>query len=236
MDMEKANRWLAAMALVAALSAMGGIAGGKPYDEYPEWELLPKGIDIEDETLVANLERLKAQGESAHEAMWAVIRECNDLMPASAALSVLASTQDNQREVMEGLKQFIKERLFIATGDEEGLITDMAKVLADKGTEADMDALIPMLYHSNPRMCVVGAMYLGQRGGKTALDALTEARGRTSGVRVRREIDAAIARIENRLAKDPGSLGQGKSDAGETEDEEIVGQRPAIGGSTDGRD
>lgn len=209
---------------------------GKSYDAYPEWELLPKGIDMEDETLVANLERLKAQGKSAHEAMWAVIRGCDDLMPASAALSVLASTQDNQREVMEGLKQFIQERLFIATEDEEWLITDMAKVLADKGTETDMDALIPMLHHSNPRMCAVGAMYLGERGGETALAALKEARGRTSGVRVVREIDAAIARIEDRLAKDKGPLEQEKANHKETEDEKSVAQPSEIGGDTDSRD
>jgi hypothetical protein len=51
-----------------------------------------------------------------------------------------------------------------------------------------------------------------------------------------REIDAAIARIEDRLAKDKGPLEQEKANHKETEDEKSVAQPSEIGGDTDSRD
>lgn len=49
------------------------------------WALLPKGIDSEDENQVMAYRRLVEQGESAYEAMLAVVRECDDSMIASRA-------------------------------------------------------------------------------------------------------------------------------------------------------
>lgn len=173
----------------------------RAYDSYSEWQLLPKGIDMEDETLVANFQQLKEQGKSAHEAMWAVLWNCPDLMPASAALDVLASTQDNQREVMEGLKQFLQERLPSAAGNEEWLVTEIAQILAEKGLDSDMEALIPMLSHPTARVRALGARYLGQRGGMEAIAALEAAKARNPVAWELKEIEAALLRIEERCSK-----------------------------------
>ena len=78
-------------------------------------------------------------------------------------------------------------------------MTDIARYLADFGTEDDMDDLLPLLDHPNWRMRTAGAHYLGQSGGQRALKALEQARSRDSDKTVQQAIDQAILRIEQRL-------------------------------------
>lgn len=172
----------------------------KTYDSYPEWELLPRGIDLEDETLRENYHRLVDQGESAYEAMLAVVLECDELMPATAALAVLTESKGDKRAVMEKLRRFLAERLPNANENEEWLCTAIAKALAKNGSEADAKALIPMLSHSNKRVRLLGARYLGQCGDRSSLNVLENAKKQTLSSRELFEIESAITNIQNRLA------------------------------------
>lgn len=233
MNVEGASNWMGAMALVTTLAAMVAVA--KPYDEYPEWELLPKGIDM-DENDDNAFRALVNQGESVYDAMLAVIWECDEIIPATTALAVLEESKGDKSQVFGELRRFLSARLPLAVGDTERICLAVAKVLAKNGSEEDIAVLIPMLAHPSDQLRYVGAMCLGQCGNQAALEKLEAARVQSQPAWVMQGIETAIARIEERLAKDPGSLGQGKSDAGETEVEEIVEQRSAIGGSMDGRD
>lgn len=87
------------------------------------------------------------------------------------------------------------------------LVISMAKFLSDYGTEEDVAILIPMLEHPNEGIRVLGARYLGQSGGRRALEALEEAKSRGGDEKFLQEIDKAIANIESRLAGD-GAGGQ----------------------------
>lgn len=55
------------------------IMRGTEYMNNPERELLPTWTDFEDEKMIAALQQLIDEGEAAHEAMLAVVRDCNNL-------------------------------------------------------------------------------------------------------------------------------------------------------------
>lgn len=171
----------------------------KTYKDYPEWKMLPVALDYEDEAILARIRKLIDEGEACHEAMLAIVKECDDLMVTTSALQILRDTDAPKTRVVSELKAFFAERLPRAEGDEEWLMTEIALFLADFGTEDDMDVLLPMLDHPNWRVRTLGARYLGQSGGQRALDALKAAEKHDSHQRVQNEIDQAILRIEQRL-------------------------------------
>ena len=73
------------MLFFLVLLATAEANGEKTYMEYPEWNLLPKGIDFDDEDDIAAIRQLVDEGPAANEAMLAVVRECDDSMIASRA-------------------------------------------------------------------------------------------------------------------------------------------------------
>lgn len=172
----------------------------KTYRDYPEWYLLPKSFDLEDENVLAAFQRLVDEGEAAHEAMVAIAKECENSMVASYALSVLRESSGDKREAVAELKQFFAARFPHAEGEEEWRMTFIAETLADIGTEDDVAVLAPMLTHPNMRVRYLGAQYLGQRGGQQALEALEQAKGRESNNLVLDEMNKAVTRITGRLA------------------------------------
>ena len=187
--------------MAGALSASAETPAGKTYRDYYEWNLLPKSIDLEDENVLADFQRLVDEGEACHEAMLAIVKECGDSMIASYALSVLRETRGDKKTVVEELKQFFAARFPSAEGDEEFLMTFIAETVADIGTADDMDVLVPMLAHQNMRVRYLGASYLGQRGDQRVMEALEQAKSRESNNLVREEIEKAISDIESRLAE-----------------------------------
>jgi HEAT repeat protein len=172
----------------------------KTYRDYPEWCLLPKSIDLEDENVLAAFQRLVDEGEAAHEAMVAIAKECENSMIASYALSVLRESSGDKREAVAELKQFFAARFPNAEGEEVWRMTFIAETLADIGTEDDVTVLAPMLTHPNMRVRYLGAQYLGQRGGQQAMEALERAKGRESNNLVLDEMNKAVTSITGRLA------------------------------------
>lgn len=173
----------------------------KYFMDYPEWDLLPKGIDFDESDMTA-IQKLLDEGPAAYEAMLAVVKECDNSMIVSHALATLRESPGEKGEVVAELKQIFAQRLPRAVGDETWIVDYIAAAIADIGTEEDMISLIPLLEHPNQRLRVMGARYLGQSGGQGALTALEQAKNRNSNQRVQQEIDKAIADIESRLAED----------------------------------
>lgn len=191
--------------LAGLLAAMQPTAYAKRYWEYPEWEILPKGVDYEDEAILARFQLLADEGEAGHEAMLAIIKECTEQNFPQRALGVLRDMGGDMTRALAELKPFFAERLPHAQRNDEWLMTDIARFVADYGTEEDVDVLIPMLSHSNLRIRILGARYLGQSGGRQALEALKEAQSGGGDERFLQETDKAIANIESRLSeKDTG--------------------------------
>lgn len=170
------------------------------YRNYPEWYILPKDLDFEDENVIAAFQQLIDEGEAGHPAMLAIVKECEDPMLAMRALSVLRRSSGDKRAVIAELKPFFAERLSCAKDDEEWLMTAIARFFADLGTEEDVVALLPMLSHSNWRVRTLGARYLGQRGDQRVMEALKQAQSRDSDSMVVEEIGKAISAIESRMA------------------------------------
>lgn len=171
----------------------------KPFMDYPEWDLLPKGIDFDESDMVA-IQKLLDEGPAAYEAMLAVVKECDNSMMVSHALAILRESPGEKGEVVVELKRIFAQRLPRAVGDETWIVDYIAAAIADIGTEDDTISLIPLLEHPNLRLRVMGARYLGQSGGQEALTALEQARSRNSNQRVQQEIFKAIDNIEKRLA------------------------------------
>lgn len=170
------------------------------YRNYPEWYILPKDLDFENENVIAAFQQLIDEGEAGHPAMLAIVKECEDPMLAMRALSVLRRSSGDKQKVIAELKPFFAERLPYAKDDEEWLMTAIARFFADLGTEEDVVALLPMLSHSNWRVRTLGARYLGQRGDQRVMEALEQAQSRDSDSMVVEEISKAISAIEGRLA------------------------------------
>lgn len=173
---------------------------GKTYRDYPEWALLPKGPDLDDEAEIRDFSRLVDEGEEGHEAMLAIVRECEDPMLARRALAVLRASSGDKRAVVAELKQILADRLSRATGPEEWLMTSIAEALVVMGDERDMEVLVPMLSHPVRRVRIIGARCIGKRGGAELLDDLAQARACQSDGRVAEAIEQAAANIAARLA------------------------------------
>lgn len=193
------RKWLGMLAWGVA-GGLAVAAAGKTYRDYPEWELLPKAIDFEDERVLASFQPLIDEGEAGHEAMLAIVEECEDSRLACIALGILRKSGGDKRAVVAELKRFFSERLPVVEGPHEWLMTGIAKFLADFGTEGDVEVLFPMLTHSNLRFRILGARYLAIRGGRAAVEALERAKGGVLYGNEMQEFDAAIAIIECRLA------------------------------------
>lgn len=200
--------WFVVPALLCAslISVLAEPPEIKTYKDFPEWYLLPKSIDLEDENVLAAFQRLVDEGAAAHEAMVAIAKECEDSMIASYALSVLRESQGDKREVVVELKQFFAARFPQAEGEEELRMTFIAETLADIGTEEDVAVLAPMLTHPNMRVRYLGAQYLGQRGGQQAIEALEQAKSRESNNLVLDEMNKAVTSITSRLAKQDAEM------------------------------
>lgn len=194
--------WLVFVLLLAdVLSVSAETPPEMTYRNYPEWYILPKDLDFEDENVIAAFQQLIDEGEAGHPAMLAIVKECEDPMLAMRALSVLRRSSGDKQKVIAELKPFFAERLPYAKDDEEWLMTAIARFFADLGTEEDVVALLPMLSHSNWRVRTLGARYLGQRGDQRVMEALEQAQSRDSDSMVVEEISKAISAIESRLAE-----------------------------------
>lgn len=162
---------------------------------------MPKGIDSEDENQVMAYRRLVEQGESAYEALLAIVRECDDPYIVSSALAILRSSQGDKSGVVVQLKEYFVSRLQGETRADEIVIVDTASALADMGQEDDLESLIPMLSHSSSQVRGVGIMLLGERGGQKTLRALETAKDNAPDPLARKGMEEAIAAIESRMAE-----------------------------------
>lgn len=200
----RSERFVLYLLCVGIVSVMAHPLEAKTYRDYPEWELLPKGVDFEDEAMLAKCQQLADEGEAGHEAMVAIVKECEEPLLARRALGMLRDMGGDMSQPLSELKPFFTEGL--STSRDEWLLTSIARFVADYGTEEDVDVLIPMLANPNWRIRVLGARYLGQSGGQHALDALKQVKQRNADQTLLQEIDKAIANIEKRLAdKDAGT-------------------------------
>jgi len=188
----------------ARIAAVAENPTGKTYRDYPEWDLLPKGPDLDDMAEINRFQWLIDQGESVWEAMMAIVRECDEPVIASRALSVLLESKGDKRGVVADLKELMTKRLPRADGDEMWLMIDMAKAIAEMGGDEDVDILIPMLDHPRWEVRVNGARFLGWRGGEKALEALERAKiqPQNQGRTEKNAIEESISAIEKRLEKE----------------------------------
>lgn len=180
---------------------------GKTYTDYPEWASFPRGIDCEDEEEVARFQRLVDRGEAAHEAMLAIVRECDDCLDVSAALAILRASPGDKRTVVAELKAIFPMRLKGEKRDDGMIVLDMADALTAMGQDDDFEVMIPMLFHPQREVRDAGIMLLGKHGGRKTLEALEKAKVRITGARRRAAIDAAISGIESRLDETGSSVG-----------------------------
>lgn len=194
----------------------------KNYTDYPEWQVLltlsGDGMDLEER---ARFRRLIDRGEAAHEAMLAVLWQCNDWYYASGAMEMLHCSQGDKTKVWPELRRLLAARLPEADGDlgddQTACCRSIARMLAENGSAEDVEALIPVLTHSNALLRSEAALYLGQYGGENALEILEAAKDQIQMPVARQNIESVMATIENRLAKGQGTLEQGKAGDGETE-------------------
>ncbi|MBQ7251415.1 MAG: HEAT repeat domain-containing protein [Kiritimatiellae bacterium] len=175
----------------------------KTYRDYPEWAEFPDAIDFEDEAAVLQYRRFVEKGESAYDALMAVVRECDDSCLVGTALGILRESKGDKRAVVAELKEIFAKRLPQAEGDEAWIMIYMAKTIAETGGEEDAAALIPMLEHPRWEIRVNGARFLGRLGGQRALEALECAKTRPQNQEPTEKdaIEEAISTIEKRLKK-----------------------------------
>lgn len=206
--------------LAAAISTLA--EEYRNYTDYPEWQVLltlsGDGMDLEER---ARFRRLIDRGEAAHEAMLAVLWQCDDWHYASGAMEMLHCSKGDKTKVWPELRRLLAARLPEADGDlgddQTACCRSIARMLAENGCDEDVEALIPVLTHSNALLRSEAALYLGQYGGENALKILKSAKDRTQMPIARQNIESVMATIENRLSKSQGTLEQGKADDGETE-------------------
>ncbi len=182
------------------------------YKKYPEWEILQSrsmdGMDLEE---VARFRRLADRGEAMHEAMLAVLWQCEDWDYAGLALDMLHCSKGDKTQVWPELRRLLADRLPKAVGGLGDDTTDscrfIAKMLAENGSEDDVRALLPMLAHPNSLLRYEAALYLGQYGDEVALEILKSAKDQNPPP-VQERIETVIANIEDRLAKGQNALEQ----------------------------
>lgn len=196
--------------LAAAISTLA--EEYRNYTDYPEWQVLltlsGDGMDLEER---ARFRRLIDRGEAAHEAMLAVLWQCNDWYYASGAMEMLHCSQGDKTKVWPELRRLLADRLPAAVGDlrddKTACCRSIAKMLAENGSEDDVRALLPMLAHPNSLLRYEAALYLGQYGDEVALEILKSAKDQNPPP-VQKRIETVIANIEDRLAKGQNALEQ----------------------------
>lgn len=182
------------------------------YTDYPEWQVLltlsGDGMDLEER---ARFRRLIDRGEAAHEAMLAVLWQCNDWYYASGAMEMLHCSKGDKAKVWPELRRLLADRLPATVGDlrddKTACCRSIAKMLAENGSEDDVRALLPMLAHPNSLLRYEAALYLGQYGDEVALGILKSAKDQNPPP-VQERIETVIANIEDRLAKGQNALEQ----------------------------
>jgi hypothetical protein len=198
------------MALAVAMPALA--AEYRNYMDYPEWGILLRlsddGEDLEERALLG---QLIDRGEAAHEAMLAVLWQCDDWYYASGAMEMLHCSKGDKAKVWPELRRLLADRLPAAVGDlrddKTACCRSIAKMLAENGSEDDVRALLPMLAHSNSLLRYEAALYLGQYGDEVALGILKSAKDQNPPP-VQERIETVIANIEDRLAKGQNALEQ----------------------------
>lgn len=201
MYLEHTRKCFWPMVLSMVLTGSAAPPTVETYRDYPEWNLLPKGIDFDDEDDVAAIRQLVDEGPVANEAMLAIVRECDDSMIVSRALATLRESAGDKQPVVAELKRIFEQRFPPATRDASWIVDGIAAAISDIGTENDMIVLAPMLTNPDIRLRIMGARYFGKRGGESAIALLENAKSQYAEGRFRQEIDAAIAHIGIRLSK-----------------------------------
>lgn len=187
-----------------AATMPAGAAGYKKYTDYPEWEILQtRSVDGEDMEEKARFGRLIDRGEAAHEAMLAVLWQCDDWFYASGAMEMLHCSKGDKTQVWPELRRLLADRLPLAGGGPEDGKTaccrSIAKMLAENGGEDNVKALLPVLAHRNSLLRHEAAKYLGQYGNEAALEILETAKDGNYSPEVRQGFDNAINAIRSRL-------------------------------------
>ncbi len=177
------------------------------YKEYPEWAILRSrsddGMDLEE---VARFRQLADRGEAMHEAMLAVLWQCDEWYYSGLALEMLRSSKGDKGKVWPELRRLLAARLAEAgediRDDKMWCCRGVSLLLAENGSEADVKAILPMLTHPNSVLRYVGAQCLGQCGNEDVLDGLQAAKDREKLPNVRQGIERAIEAIQSRLGED----------------------------------
>lgn len=201
---------LAQVGLVTALPGRAAEYKYKNYMDYPEWKVLmtlsDDGEDLEER---ARFGRLVDRGESAHEAMLAVLWQCDDWYYASGAMEMLHCSKGDKSKVWPELRRLLADRLPLALGGLGDGITaccrSIARMLAENGGEDDVKALLPVLTHRNSLLRYEAATCLGQYGNERALEILEAAKDGDYTPEVRRGFEEAIETIKSRLSGRPAN-------------------------------
>lgn len=180
-----------------------GRPAGKYYRDYPEWKAVPFGgilCDLMDEDEIAARRTLLDRGEAIHEAMLAVLWQCDDTSAAQFALNILWGSKGGKDKVVEELRRYLAERLREGVGDRDvPTCVHVAEILAKHGSEEDARALLPLLAHSDRRLLCAGAAGLGACGGGDVLETLEAAKGQAHSPWERQVFERAIGAIRARL-------------------------------------
>lgn len=200
-------RLIACLIFVVAPLAWAEEYEYKNYQEYPEWAILRSrsddGMDLEE---VARFRRLVERGEAMHEAMLAVLCQCDEWYYAGLALDMLHSSKGDKSKVYPELRRLLAARLAEPieefSDDKMHFCCGVSKMLAENGSDADVKVILPMLTHPNYVLRYVGAQCLGQCGTEDVLDDLQAAKDREKLPNVRQGFERAIEAIRSRLAVD----------------------------------
>lgn len=198
--------WLVTcLVFVVAPSAWAEEFVYKNYWEYPEWEILKSrsfdGMDLEE---IARFRWLAERGEAMHEAMLAVLWQCDEWYYAGLALDMLHSSKGDKTKVWPELRRLLADRLPYAIGkDKTDACRSIAIMLAEHGGEDDVKALIPMLTHFNSQLRYVAAKYLGEYGNESTLEILEAAKDENAPPVARQRYETALESIRKRITGGP---------------------------------
>lgn len=199
---------IAHVGLVTALPVRAAEYKYKNYMDYPEWQVLltlsDDGIDLEER---ARFVQLIERGEAAHEAMLAVLWQCDDWYYASGAMEMLHCSKGDKTKVWPELRRLLAARLPWAIGGLGDGKTDacrsIANMLAEHGSEDDVKALIPMLTHFNSLLRDEATSYLGEYGNESTLEILEAVKDENAPPVARQRYETALESIRRRIAGGP---------------------------------
>lgn len=191
-------RWLLIGVVAVTCAFSGEEQRAEPLSKEEVLTLLPQGLDMDDEADAGRYSALVEKGEIAYPALIEVIRESNDPIILSRALSILRESSGNKSWVAQELKQIIGELMGRGGKDADKMLMATVEALADIGSEADMQALFPLLEHSSERVRIIAIRSMAWRGGVDAKEVLQAAKSRISADHERQEINDALLAIEER--------------------------------------